>query len=535
MTEQELKEQQMRAAMFRSINGPAPINLETAGQNAANNYAQNSKGMMAGSRSGYATALDARTERENAEAMARSFKGQESNITSQRARAAALRGKGMPQARMVGQGKWATLTQPNWGETLEGVTNKLVGGYLEGQAIKDAEQLDVDQTEQNSLILAMEQEKEQAALALEASQAAQTQSNWKADYDQTGRQNLAGNSLTQQKIDATGRAQNYTESAGTPEPYQSLTDGNVIQAIKTPTGEIFEYSKTGGRGNRLDASTWIPLENPKDTGSTSTVANQMAIEALKQGNRMTLAEFNQDGREKLAELNNRLSTEADIGEEERAALIEERLHIRNLERKAREETGESAIAAKEAITSGSAVLRRDNLYEATGGNPAAIFTDTTRYDFTEGGDIGATQRMIAILGSQGAANDFARLNLRPISDYEANYIINDLNISAKDQPKSILTYTMQYNDMYKQALADGEKDGAIAFGAAEQVMNQRYDDQVILGSLRNDGNMTMGLTEMIENGLPVGEVYDRLIVKFKNKTINTRERQALTSLSKAYE
>ena len=82
---------------------------------------------------------------------------------------------------------------------------------------------------------------------------------------------------------------------------------------------------------------------------------------------------------------------------------------------------------------------------------------------------------------------------------------------------------------------DGEKDGAIALGAAEQVMNQRYDDQVILGSLRNEGNMTMGLTQMRENGLPVGEVYDRLIAKFKNKTINTREKQALISLSKAYE
>lgn len=535
MTEQELKEQQMRAAMFRSINGPAPINLETAGQNAANNYAQNSKGMMAGSRSGYATALDARTERENAEAMARSFKGQESNITSQRARAAALRGKGMPQARMVGQGKWATLTQPNWGETLEGVTNKLVGGYLEGQATEDAEQLDVDQTEQAGLVLALEQKEKEAALALEASQAAQVQSNWKADHDQTGRQNLAGNSLTQQKIDATGRAQNYTESAGTPEPYQSLTDGNVIQAIKTPTGEIFEYNKTGGRGNRLDASTWIPLENPKDTGSTSTVANQMVMNDEKQDDRMELAKFNQKARERLAELTNRLRTEADISAEEREQLRKERLDLRELERIAREKTGESAIEAQEAITSGSAVLRRGNMYEATGGNFAALFSDLTGYDFTEGGDVGATQRMIAILGSQGAAKDFARLNLKPISDYEANYIINDLNVSSKDQPKSILTYTMQYNDMYKQALADGEKDGAIALGAAEQVMNQRYDDQVILGSLRNEGNMTMGLTQMRENGLPVGEVYDRLIAKFKNKTINTREKQALISLSKAYE
>ena len=516
----------MLAAITRSnrgYTGAANPTLANVGQQTANT------GMTAGSRSGYATALDARTERENAEAMARSFKGQESNIASQRARAAALRGKGMPQNRMINEGTpYATLVNPNWGETLEGVTNKLVGGYLEGQAIEDAEQLDVDQTEQNSLILALEQAEKEAALDLEAERYAQEQSNWKADYDQTG-------SLAQQRINETRRAQDYTESAGTPEPYQSLTNGNVIQAIKTPTGEIFEYNKTGGRGNRLDASTWIPLENPKDTGSTSTVANQMVMNDEKQDDRMELAEFNQKARERLAELTNRLRTEADISAEEREQLRKERLDLRELERIAREKTGESAIEAQEAITSGSAVLRRGNMYEATGGNFAALFSDLTGYDFTEGGDVGATQRMIAILGSQGAAKDFARLNLKPISDYEANYIINDLNISSKDQPKSILTYTMQYNDMYKQALADGEKDGAIALGAAEQVMNQRYDDQVILGSLRNEGNMTMGLTQMRENGLPVGEVYDRLIAKFKNKTINTREKQALISLSKAYE
>ena len=118
--------------------------------------------------SGYVDAAKARSERENAEAMARSFEGQESNIASQRALAASLRGKGMPQARMVGEGKWATLTQPNWGEQLEGLTNQLAGGYLEGQAGRDAEQLDVDQTEQAGLVLAKEAAEEEAALALEA-------------------------------------------------------------------------------------------------------------------------------------------------------------------------------------------------------------------------------------------------------------------------------------------------------------------------------------------------------------------------------
>ena len=162
----ELEKQRMLAAITRGNPGYTSNSnptLENVGQQVVD------AGMTAGSRSGYATALDARTERENAEAMARSFKGQESNIASQRARAAALRGKGMPQNRMINEGTpYATLVNPNWGETLEGVTNKLVGGYLEGQAIQDAEQLDVDQTEQARLVLATEAAEEEAERALEA-------------------------------------------------------------------------------------------------------------------------------------------------------------------------------------------------------------------------------------------------------------------------------------------------------------------------------------------------------------------------------
>lgn len=470
-----------------------------------------------------------------ADPRAKSFDGQERAVDAQRAYANSIRGKGTPQGKMVGQGKWATYQQPNWGENLEGVVNKLAGGYMAGQADRADEAIDVERGLAKSAALAAEDAEKQAALALAAGIRVEDNNFRDLEFDQRGDQYTATNNLTREKIAATARAQNYTENAGAPEPYQSVIDGTVMTAVKTPTGEIFEYDKKGGRGNRLDASTWIPLQNAEDTGSTSTVANQMALNAAKQDDKMTLAEFNQDGRERLAKLNDRLRNQADISAEERAKLIEERIHIRDLEREAKQETGESAIAAQEAITSGSAVLRRDNMYAATGANPAAFFADLTGYDLTEGGDIGATQRMIAILGSQGAAKDFARLNLKPISDYEANYIINDLNVSSKDQPKSILTYTMQYNDMYKQALADGEKDGAIALGAAEQVMNQRYDDQVILGSLKNKGNMTMGLTEMKENGLPVEEVYQRLRKKLKDGSIDTREKQALLSLSQAYE
>ena len=173
----ELERQRMLAAITRSNNaytGAANPTLANVGQQAVN------AGTTSGMVSGYVDAAKAQSERENAEAMARSFKGQESNIASQRARAASLRGKGMPQARMVGEGRWATLTQPNWGEQLEGVTNQLVGGYLEGQARKDAEQLDVDVTEQAGLVLAAEEEIRLEGLALEASLAEQAQSNFEA-------------------------------------------------------------------------------------------------------------------------------------------------------------------------------------------------------------------------------------------------------------------------------------------------------------------------------------------------------------------
>ena len=153
----------------------APITMES--QVAEQVNAPMSSGMV----SGYVDEAKAQSERENAEAMARSFKGQESNIAAQRARAAALRGKGMPQNRVINEGTpYATLVNPNWGETLEGVTNKLVGGYLEGQAIEDAEQLDVDVTEQAGLVLAKAEEERLAELALEASLAEQAQSNFEA-------------------------------------------------------------------------------------------------------------------------------------------------------------------------------------------------------------------------------------------------------------------------------------------------------------------------------------------------------------------
>ena len=159
----ELEKQRMLAAITRGNPGYTSNSnptLANVGQQAVN------AGMTSGMVGGYVDAAKAQSERENAEAMARSFKGQESNIAAQRARAAALRGKGMPQNR---EGTpYATLVNPNWGETLEGVTNKLVGGYLEGQAIEDAEQLDVDETEQARLVKAAEEEIRLEGLALEA-------------------------------------------------------------------------------------------------------------------------------------------------------------------------------------------------------------------------------------------------------------------------------------------------------------------------------------------------------------------------------
>ena len=524
----ELEKQRLLAAITRGnrgYTGAANPTLANVGQQAVN------AGMTAGSRSGYATALDARTERENAEAMARSFKGQESNIASQRARAAALRGKGMPQNRMINEGTpYATLVNPNWGETLEGVTNKLVGGYLEGQAIEDAEQLDVDVTEQTRLVLATEAAEEEAALALDAERYGIEQGNINRTFDQTAEQNLLTNAIAVQRNRLTESGQQDDRDKGEGISVQDVNNkNNIMRAVVGPQGKLYSITDAGTRGDLLP-SNWIQLE------TTTTGGTNLAIgEQQKQQGRITLEQYRQTGREDLAKLNARLREESDISEDERKFLIGQRVILRELEREDREETGESALSAEKSITGASSLLRRDNLYDATGLGVAQMFTDFTSYDPTEGGEIGTTQRLIRRMSSEGVAQDLKDLNLKPISDYEGKYVINDLNPSPKDGPKTLLFHTMQANNLYEMALADGEKDGAIALGAAEQVMNQRYDDQVILGSLRNNGNMTMGITEMIENDLPVEEVYERLRKKLKDGTIDTREKQALLSLSQAYE
>jgi hypothetical protein len=523
----ELERQRMLAAITRSNNaytGAANPTLANVGQQAVN------AGTTSGMVSGYVDAAKAQSERENAEAMARSFKGQESNIASQRARAASLRGKGTPQARMVGEGRWATLTQPNWGEQLEGVTNQLMGGYLEGQARKDAEQLDVDQTEQAGLVLAKEAAEEEAALALAASLAAQDQSNRDRTFDQTGKQYIATNALASERNRLTESGQQDDRDKGEGISVQDVNNkNNIMRAVVGPQGKLYSITDAGIRGDLLP-SNWIQLE------TTTTGGTNLAIgEQQKQQGRMTLEQYRQEGRENLAELNARLREESDISEDERKFLIGQRVILRKLEREDREETGESALSAEKSITGASSLLRRDNLYDATGLGVVQMFTDITSYDPTKGGEIATTQRLIRRMSAEGVAQDLEDLGLNPISDYEGKYVINDLNPSPKDGPKTLLFHTMQANNLYEMALADGEKDGAIALGAAEQVMNQRYDDQVILGSLRNNGDMTMGITEMIENDLPVEEVYERLRKKLKDGTIDTREKQALRSLSQAYE
>ena len=172
--ERELEEQRMKAAIARAINSPMYSTVESVGADTAR------AGMTAGTTSAFANDLDARID---AEAMAKTFAGQESNIASQRAMAQSLRDRGMPEAKMVGQGNWATLQQPNWGETLEGVVNKLTGGYLEGQARQNATQLDVDQTKQAGLAKAAEEEIRLDELALEDKRFNIGQGNFESEAD----------------------------------------------------------------------------------------------------------------------------------------------------------------------------------------------------------------------------------------------------------------------------------------------------------------------------------------------------------------
>ena len=512
----ELERQKRLAAITRSNNaytGAANPTLANVGQQAVN------AGTTSGMVSGYVDAAKAQSERENAEAMARSFKGQESNIASQRARAASLRGKGMPQARMVGEGRWATLTQPNWGEQLEGVTNQLVGGYLEGQARKDAEQLDVDVTEQTGLVLATEAAEKEAVLALDAERYGIEQGNINRTFDQTAEQNLLTNAIAVQRNRLTESGQQDDRDKGEGISVQDVNNkNNIMRAVVGPQGKLYSITDAGTRGDLLP-SNWIQLE------TTTTGGTNLAIgEQQKQQGRVTLQEMRTTGSMELAELRAKLKEEGLVDQENRERIRQ----LADAEAELNAEMGTAAISTENAITVWNNALLQPNLYSAMGLGGNSIATGVSGFDVFEEG-IKNTQRAISRAGSEGAAKDFERLELKPVSDTEFAYVVEDLNPTWKDSPSGLIQAAMEYVPAYRGGLEKAEKSGAIAKGTKDIVMNQMLDSIVIASTSENPdtGKMTMSIRALRDKGIDVNDTYTRLTKKLENETITQREEDAL--------
>ena len=503
MTPKEAQEQRLRADIARAINSPRGSTVESVGADTAR------AGMTAGTTSAFANDLDARID---AEAMARSFKGQESNIASQRDRAKSLRNSGMPEARMIGEGKWATLQQPNWGETLEGVVNKLTGGYLEGQAIEDAEQLDVDQTKQAGLVLAKAEKERLAELDLAASLATQDQSNWQADYDQRGTQYTATNNLTRSN-------QQDDRDKGEGISVQDVNNkNNIMRAVVGPQGKLYSITDAGTRGDLLP-SNWIQLE------TTTTGGTNLAIgEQQKQQGRVTLQEMRTTGSMELAELRAKLKEEGLVDQENRERLRQ----LADAEAELNAEMGTAAISTENAITVWNNALLQPNLYSAMGLGGNSIVTGVSGFDVFEEG-IKNTQRAISRAGSEGAAKDFERLQLKPVSDTEFAYVVEDLNPTWKDSPSGLIQAAMEYVPAYRGGLEKAEESGAIAKGTKDIVMNQMLDSIVIASTSENPdtGKMTMSIRALRDKGIDVNDTYTRLTKKLENETITQREEDAL--------
>ena len=503
MTPKELEEQRLKAAIARAINSPRGSTVESVGADTAR------AGMTAGTTSAFVNDLDSRID---AEAMARSFKGQESNIASQRDRAKSLRDRGMPEAKMVGQGEWATLMQPNWGEQLRGATNNLLGGYLEGRSELDAEQLDVDMTERDGLVLAKAEKERLAEIDLAASLAAQDQSNWQADYDQQGKQYTATNNLTRSN-------QQDDRDKGEGISVQDVNNkNNIMRAVVGPQGKLYSITDAGTRGDLLP-SNWIQLE------TTTTGGTNLAIgEQQKQQGRVTLQEMRTTGSMELAELRAKLKEEGLVDQENRERIRQ----LADAEAELNAEMGTAAISTENAITVWNNALLQPNLYSAMGLGGNSIVTGVSGFDVFEEG-IKNTQRAISRAGSEGAAKDFERLELKPVSDTEFAYVVEDLNPTWKDSPSGLIQAAMEYVPAYRGGLEKAEESGAIAKGTKDIVMNQMLDSIVIASTSENPdtGKMTMSIRALRDKGIDVNDTYTRLTEKLENETITQREEDAL--------
>ena len=164
MTQEEIEQLNARIAQMRMSTGDSPI---TMGGQIANTPLN--------------IDLISPMSDPYADPRAKSFDGQERAVDAQRAYANSIRGKGTPQGKMVGEGKWSTYQQPNWGENLEGVVNKLAGGYMAGQADRADEAIDVERGLVKAAELKSTDDIREAELEVDAQEKIQFQKNFEKE------------------------------------------------------------------------------------------------------------------------------------------------------------------------------------------------------------------------------------------------------------------------------------------------------------------------------------------------------------------
>ena len=140
MTPEERLKQNLAAYMARmgmvgdngvrglDVNAP-PITMDSQVEKLVN--APMSNAMM----SGYIDQAEAAKQQSDLDARSQDLTGMENKIKSQRAYAESLRGREMPKGRSVGP--LDVYVQPNWGETLQGALNPVIGGLVNRAANRD--------------------------------------------------------------------------------------------------------------------------------------------------------------------------------------------------------------------------------------------------------------------------------------------------------------------------------------------------------------------------------------------------------------
>lgn len=212
-------------------------------------------------------------------AMSKSYDGQDNGIASQRALANAMRSKAMPQGKTIGSGKWQSYQAPNWGENLAGATEKIVGGYMAGQANKQDALLDEEKSKAIGLTLSREEAKEAYELKIAAEKVKQEQLNKDRTYKQTGDIAKAGdiNSLAVADKNIAGRTEAARVAAG-------LSDWANFP-VKFPdgtTGQV-SYNATNNTYTYADG-TPIPAEVANKMVKFSTVTPAIPASVIKEEN-----------------------------------------------------------------------------------------------------------------------------------------------------------------------------------------------------------------------------------------------------------